>query len=105
MAKDMAERISDLLCSQDMTQKDLALAANITESAVSHYLKGDRVPRGANLIKVSKALGVTTDYLLGQDDAHGKDDDLKIVKTLIARNASQMTKEENCSSKPIYTKP
>lgn len=94
MAKDMAGRISDLLCSQDMTQKDLALAANITESAVSHYLKGDRVPRGANLVKVSKALGVTTDYLLGQDDAHCKDGDLKIVKTLIARNASQMTKEE-----------
>lgn len=90
----MADRITELLHERDMTQKELALAASITESTVSHYIKGDRVPRGMNLVKVAKALGVTTDYLLGQDDNFKEEDDFQIIKTLIARNTEKMTKQE-----------
>lgn len=94
MGKGMGSRIVELLNSQGMTQKELALEANITESAISHYIKGDRVPRGVNLIKIAKALGTTTDDLLEQEDECSRENDLKIVKTLIARNAEAMTKEE-----------
>lgn len=94
MAKEVKNRISELLHKRKMTQKDLALKAQITESAVSHYVKGDRVPRGVNLIKIAKALGTTSDYLLGQNDIYEKESDLEIIKTLIARNAPSITKEE-----------
>lgn len=94
MARSITNRISELLAARGMTQKDLAAAANITESAISHYIKGDRVPRGVNLIKIARALGTTTDYLLEQDDVVDRENDLKVVKTLIARNASEMTKAE-----------
>lgn len=94
MAVSVANRIAELLSKRSMTQKELAQVAEITESAISHYVKGDRVPRGVNLIKISKALGVTTDYLLCSDENQNKENDLKIVKTLIARNASEMTVEE-----------
>ena len=72
-----------------MTQKELAQATNITESAISHYLKGDRTPRGVNLIKIAEALGTTTDYLLEHDSLQDSANDMEVVKTLIARNAEK----------------
>ena len=89
MERSITNRIIELLSEHDMTQKELAKAAGLTESAVSHYVKGDRVPRGANLIKIARALGTTTDYLLNQDENKSMESDMKV-----ARNASKMTKEE-----------
>ncbi len=94
MARGVTNRISELLSERKMTQKELAKKAQMTESSVSHYIKGDRVPRGVNLIKIARALETTTDDLLGQEDVFDKDSDLKIAKTLIARNAAAMTYEE-----------
>ena len=94
MGRAMTNRIAELLSLRNMTQKELAVKANITESAISHYINGDRVPRGVNLMKIAKALGTTADYLLGNDENSNHEDDLEIVKTLIARNAETMTKEQ-----------
>lgn len=93
MKTETAKRIIALLNERDMTQKQLAIAADLTESAISHYLRGDRVPRGINLIKIAKALGTTSDYLLGEENFELQED-FRTVKTLIARNASSMTKAE-----------
>ena len=90
----MADRITELLHERGMTQKELASVANITESTVSHYIKGDRVPRGVNLVKVAKALETTTDYLLEDDSGFDKKNDLKLAKTIIARNAKEFTKSD-----------
>ena len=90
----MQRRITALLDEMKMTQKELAQAANITESAISHYVKGDRVPRGVNLKKIADALGTTTDYLLGEDDKNDYHDDIRTVRTLIARNSEVMSPEE-----------
>lgn len=92
MVRSMAQRLAELLVQQKLTQKELAQRSGITEAAISRYIKGDRVPRGVNLAKIADALGTTTDYLLGQDTFEG--DEKKLVKTLIARNASKMTQEE-----------
>lgn len=94
MSRGVTNRILELLSEQKMTQKELAQMAEITESAISHYVKGDRVPRGVNLMKIARALGTTTDYLLGENEKSDRESDLKVVKTLIARNATEMTKEE-----------
>ena len=93
MERNVTKRLVELLSRHKMSQKDLSVATGITESAISHYVKGDRVPRGVNLIKIAKALNTTTDYLLGGGD-DDKKSDLEVAKTLIARNAAQMTKEE-----------
>lgn len=92
MAVRVADQIAELLSKRNMTQKELSKITEITESAISHYVKGDRVPRGVNLIKISKALGVTTDYLL--DATEEDDNSFETVKTLIARNAEKMSVEE-----------
>ena len=94
MMRNMACQITDLLSQKKMTQKELALKTGITESSISHYVKGNREPRGANLTKI-EALGTTTDYLLrNESDSIGYNNDLYEVKMLIARNASKMTKDE-----------
>lgn len=94
MTKRTANRISELLEKRGMTQKELSLATKITESAISHYVKGDRVPRGVNLMKIATALGTTTDYLLETGEKLESEDEIKIIKTLIARNAEDMSYED-----------
>lgn len=94
MARRMTDRIKELLTQKGITQKELSGLTGITESAISHYVKGDRIPRGANLVKIAKALGTTTDDLLSGDHEMDKNSDLVFAKALIARNASDMTMDE-----------
>lgn len=93
MARGITERLSELLNSKGMTQKDLSIKTGITESAISHYVKGDRIPRGANLSKIAEVLDTTVDYLLDGKSVNKKDD-LATARLLIARNANNMTQEE-----------
>ncbi len=61
----ISERLRHLINSRELTQKELAEKAGVTESAMSYYVKGIRKPGSAVLGRLAKALGVTTDYLLG----------------------------------------
>lgn len=94
MANGMNGRILELLSEKGMTQKELAQMAGITESAVSHYIGGDRIPRGVTLMKLASALGTTTDDLLISNKPINKSEDMQLVKTLIARNAENMSNKE-----------
>lgn len=90
-------RVGLLLSERGMSQKALAQASNLTEGAVSHYLKGDRVPKGAILLNIANVLGTTVDYLSGKsDEVHGNSskDEINQAFTLIARNAKELTDEE-----------
>mgnify|MGYP003369424863 CR=1 FL=1 len=94
MARAMTNRIKELLEEKGITQRKLSELTGMTESAISHYIKGDRIPRGMNLIKIAQALGTTADDLLSCDQETDKKRDLIYAKSLIARNAAQMTMEE-----------
>lgn len=94
MARGITNRMAELLSRSGMTQKELSRASGVTESAISHYMRGERVPRGANLLRIAKALGTTADYLLSQDVEDNRREEVEMVKTILARNASKMTKEE-----------
>ena len=62
-----SERVSLLLSQKEISQKELASKAGVTESAMSYYVKGERIPRGEVLSRIAKALSTSTDYLLGND--------------------------------------
>lgn len=47
------------------SQADLASAAGLQQSALSHYENGARRPSFTNLRHLASALNVTTDYLVG----------------------------------------
>lgn len=84
------QRMKELISKKGISQKQLAKISGLTESTISHYVRGERIPRGVNLIKIAKALDTTTDYLLGNEE----NEDFDYVKSLIARNSSQMTNDE-----------
>ncbi len=87
------ERLSELIKERKMTQKKVASEAGVTESAMSHYLKGDRIPRASVLSKIADVLGTTSDYLMN-GTASSPTEEYAYAKRLIARNASQMSHEE-----------
>lgn len=91
MASNTGKIILEQLKKLSMSQKELAEATGLTESAVSRYVKGERVPRGINLMKIANALSITVDQLLADDN---NKDDINVVKNLIARNASKMSDKD-----------
>lgn len=62
---DTSKRLSLLIDYLGISQRELAQRSGLTESAMCHYIKGDRVPHAAALIKIARATGVRTDWLLG----------------------------------------
>ena len=90
--KSTGQIIKEILGQKGISQKELSASAGVTEAAMSHYIKGDRVPRGANLLNIAKALGTTTNVLLGETET----DDISYeeINTLVARKAKDFTKEQ-----------
>lgn len=80
---EVGKRISDLLTEKNMTQRELANVIGVTEVTIGRYVNGTREPKGSILSDIAKALGVTTDYLLGID-----------IKTIAAHHEEDWTEEE-----------
>ena len=90
---DLGTRIRELLGKKGMTQKDLADRVECTDAAISHYIKGDRIPRSGMLTKIAIALDTTSEYLLEGTPA-GVAEEVVYATRLIARNASHMSKAD-----------
>lgn len=73
-----------------MTQKQLAELSGVTESALSHYIKGDRIPSGVVSENVAYALSTTVNYILGKEDIL----DFSNIKRILEQNKSKMTNDE-----------
>lgn len=71
---EFSERITDIMEQRHITQKELANMANVTESAMSYYVNGQRTPRIQVISRLAGVLGVTTDYLLGAESQSNKDE-------------------------------
>lgn len=65
--KQFGARIKSTRKSLGLTQADLAKKIGVTKQAITTYETGIREPSFRNLIKLSRALNVTTDWLLGED--------------------------------------
>lgn len=88
--EEIGARLRQLIEDKGMTQKELANKVGCTEAAISHYIKGDRIPRASVLAKIAIALNTTSDYLMEgiPADVTGE---LDYAKKLIARNVTQMS--------------
>ena len=87
-----SERLAKLMALRCLTQKELAAKANITESAISYYVKGVRTPSGEILARMAESLSTTTDYLLGRTDIYDIPLDSKELKYL-QRNLGKLDSE------------
>ena len=65
------ERLLEARTRQRMTQAVLAERAGVTRSAIGGYEKEDKDASYEVLVRIARALGVTTDFLVGADDNAG----------------------------------
>ena len=63
------KKIADLRAAQDdMTQRELADALNVTQASISRWEQNQLTIGGENLIKLATFFDVTIDELLGIED-------------------------------------
>lgn len=80
MMKTIGQRLNAALAEKDVKQKELAEHLGLNnENTVSYWCSGKRTPNTELIIKISKRLDVSTDYLLGLSDAPTNDKDLQFV--------------------------
>lgn len=91
MGKELGMRISQLLRTRNIQQKELAVQIGITETAMSRYIAGTREPKPEVIANIATALHTTSDFLLGIEN---NDFNFHQVRRIIARNASTMTEQE-----------
>jgi transcriptional regulator with XRE-family HTH domain len=63
------KQLREALKIRNLTQAELAERTGLLPSAVSHFISGTRNPSFETLRKISKALDVSTDFLLGRSDS------------------------------------
>ncbi|MBU3849848.1 MAG: helix-turn-helix domain-containing protein [Candidatus Treponema excrementipullorum] len=63
----ISQRLKSLLEAQEMTIQELAIKAGVTEAAMLRYINGERIPRGAILLNVANAFGVSVDQITGKE--------------------------------------
>ncbi len=67
MKTEFSERLKSALRMRHMSQRRLSEKAGLSEQAVSRYVSGGRLPNAEVLLRISKALGVSADYLIGSN--------------------------------------
>ena len=67
------KRLRLMLDNLGLTQKELAMMTGLTDSAISHYLSGDRLPHAGTLINISTSTNVSPNWILG----FGSDDKME----------------------------
>ena len=65
MEEKLHHRVKALMKEQGITQRELARRSGLTEASVCKYLSGSRTPQAEAVVLLAKALGTTSDYLLG----------------------------------------
>jgi len=61
-------RILPLMKKKGMTQRELANMIGVTETSISRYISGQRVPKANIVVYMADALNTTTDYILGRTE-------------------------------------
>ena len=81
------ELVKRIMKTNNLSQKDLAGMAGVTEAALSRYLSGERQPRADKSANLATALGTTSDELMGRSIAPPGPAELVRI---VARNAGSI---------------
>lgn len=58
-------RLKELRTAKRLTQRELSELVGVTRVTIARYEIGERDPKGKTLVRIARALGVTTSELLG----------------------------------------
>lgn len=61
------DNLKEILKERGISQRQLSEMTGITEATISKYSKGERVPSITNALKISESLGVSIDFLVGNE--------------------------------------
>ena len=91
---EFSERLKKLRKDTGLTQVDVASKLGISQQAYASWERGVKKPTQENLIKLSKILYVSVDYLLGNTESKQTSDVLEDIELLFRMNSKDLTKEE-----------
>ena len=97
-----SDKISSLMEKKNISQKDLAIKAKVTESAMSYYVNGSRVPRSDVLVRIANALDTSSDYLLGNTNDPTPIPESKDL-LFLQRNLNKLDEEQLKKAKNILS--
>ena len=64
------DRLRTLIKSMGISQRELAKKIGCTEVTISRYITGERVPSATVVVKIANVLGVSVDYLIGNESGN-----------------------------------
>ena len=88
---EFGEKVKKLMDEAGMSQKTLARESGISESSICRYLSGELKPRMDVASNIAKALGVTTSYLLGEEEGLPARDSFKETVSIVTRNRKKLS--------------
>lgn len=87
------QKVKELMEEKKLSQKELSNLSGVSEPSLCRYLKG-QMPRMDVINNVAKALGVTSDYLLGAELVIKREDPYVETRNIVARNRGQLTAQQ-----------
>lgn len=91
---EFSERLKTLRKEAGLTQVDVAEKLGISQPAYASWERGVKKPTQENLVKLSKILYVSVDYLLGNTGNKQNSDVLEDIELLFRMNSKGLTDEE-----------
>ena len=91
---EFSERLKKLRKDTGLTQVDVASKLGISQQAYASWERGIKKPTQENLVKLSKILYVSVDYLLGNTENKQTSDVLEDIELLFRMNSQGLTEEE-----------
>ena len=110
------ERLKTESTKQGISYRQFAEKVGLTLTTVHRYANSQRVPRATEIVKVSNALGVTCDYMIGlSDDPHKTNNQLSAQSEIVRCKDCKYWREHKyaketkryipfCGFNAIYTK-
>lgn len=90
-------KLNDLLFEKRISQEDFAEMTNIGETSISKYRNGTALPKQENIDAIAKALGVSSEYLVGKSET--KDYSYKQLNKLFGFNDDTINNLSSCFNK------
>ncbi len=92
----IGENLTNLLNRNGKSQRWLSEEIEATETTVSRYIKGERVPSSSTLLKMAKALNSSCDYILGNESKEKKEAtmQLEVAKDIIKKHSRNWSIEQ-----------
>lgn len=88
--KIIGERITSLLESRGVTQKDLATVVGVHQNVISYWCRSVRMPGAEQIVVMAKYFNVSSDYLLGLSDEETVDQDIQSVCSMTGLSAKSV---------------